>query len=131
MALNTRLRKTLDWRTPAESLMTIYCCSNQAVLRRPLEPEQYTSTETRLAAHAAIAGPRRVLLRPCASRILFAALKNERVHPHSSIRTGIKPNTILPTTLKSSIIGGGSTQRWATGPPHEVRTEYLNEQLAA
>jgi hypothetical protein len=23
--------------------MTIYCCSNQAVLRRPLEPEQYTS----------------------------------------------------------------------------------------
>ena len=23
--------------------MTIYSCSNQAVLRRPLEPEQYTS----------------------------------------------------------------------------------------
>ena len=25
--------------------MTIYCCSNQAVLRRPLEPEQYTSSQ--------------------------------------------------------------------------------------
>jgi hypothetical protein len=34
-----------------------------------------------------------------------------------SIQLGTKQSKILPTTLKSSIIGGGSTQRWATGPP--------------
>jgi putative transposase len=34
-----------------------------------------------------------------------------------SIRPGTKPSKILPTTLKSSIIGGDSTQRCATEPP--------------
>jgi putative transposase len=34
--------------------MTIYCCSNQAVLRRPLEPEQYTSI--RFTEHLALEG---------------------------------------------------------------------------
>jgi putative transposase len=37
--------------------MTIYCCSNQAVLRRPLEPEQYTAIRyaDRLADAGALA----------------------------------------------------------------------------
>jgi putative transposase len=37
--------------------MTIYCCSNQAVLRRPLEPEQYTAIRyaERLADAGALA----------------------------------------------------------------------------
>ena len=34
--------------------MTIYSCSNQAVLRRPLEPEQYTSI--RFTEHLALEG---------------------------------------------------------------------------
>ena len=42
-ALNTRPRKHSIGEHQQRHLMTIYSCSNQAVLRRPLEPEQYTS----------------------------------------------------------------------------------------
>jgi putative transposase len=74
--------------------MTIYCCSNQAVLRRPLEPEQYTSTE--FAAKLASLNMRQSLGRTgcCYDNALaesfFAALKNERVH-----------RTVYPTRNKA------------------------------
>ena len=130
MALNTRLRKTLDWRTPAESLMTIYCCSNQAVLRRPLEPEQYTSTKLASLHMRQSLGRAGCCYDHALAESFLQPLRISGSIP-SSIRHEIEPNKISPTTLKSSMISGGSTQRWATGHPHEVRTEYPNEQLAA
>ncbi len=59
--LNSRPRKTLDWKTPAEALDGVLMSTGQAcvrhVLRRPLEPKQYTSIRysTRLLDAGAVA----------------------------------------------------------------------------
>ena len=104
------------------------------VLRRPLESAQYTSTE--FAAKLAGLHLRQSLGRTgcCYDNALaesfFAALKNERVH-----------RTVYPTRNKAKldiaqyieIFYNRQRLHSALGyrTPHEVRIEYLNEQLAA
>ena len=55
-ALNGRPRKTLGWKTPPRHSTSSYTPVSKAVLRRPLEPGQYTSIRyaERLAGEKAV-----------------------------------------------------------------------------
>lgn len=80
---------------------------------------QYTSTE--FSAKLAVLHMRQSLVAPGAVTIMRWPNSFSRPSKMSgctapSIRPGTKRNTILPAILKCSIIGGGSTQHWATGP---------------
>ena len=67
--------------------MTIYCCSNQAVLRRPLEPEQYTSIRfTQRLANAGVApstGSVGDSYDNAMAESFFGSLKTELIYRHT------------------------------------------------
>lgn len=53
-ALNSRPRKTLEWKTQQKPSTSTYSCSARAMLQSPVEPSQCTSIRTERLADAGV-----------------------------------------------------------------------------
>ena len=75
--------------------MTIYCCSNQAVLRRPLEPELYTTVKVTNRAGTAINTPFAMLRHGQAYTAKLPRTSGQTGGPHANAISGLGSRVIF------------------------------------